>query len=136
MREFSYLDLDLLVERAEPDYRVRALGSPAGESRPVSFHLPFSDLELENSLQRIGRPRRNVRRINAPQPTAINDFGGRLFEAALIPELHANLAISQSRADAKDAGLRIRLRFSHCPELPELPLEYLYERWGLGSGRL
>ena len=74
MREFSYLDLDLLVERAEPDYRVRALASPAGESRPVSFHVPFPDLELENSLQRIGRPRRNVRRINAPQPTAINDI--------------------------------------------------------------
>ena len=101
MSELAYLNLDLLVERAEPDYRVRALGSPAGESRPVSFHMPFSDLELENSLQRIGRPRRNVRRINAPQPTAIHDFGGRLFEAALIPELHANLAISRRRADAR-----------------------------------
>ena len=27
-----------------------------------------------------------------------------------------------------DAGLRIRLRFSDCPELSELPWEYLYER--------
>jgi hypothetical protein len=55
------------------------------------------------------------------------DIGGRLFEAVFSPELHVNLAISQS-ADAKDAGLRIRLRFSDCPELSELPWEYLYDR--------
>ena len=67
-------------------------------------------------------------RINAPQVTAIKDFGGRLFEAVFPPELHVNLAISLSRADAIDAGLRIRLRFSDCPELSELPWEYLYDR--------
>ena len=128
MSELAYLDLDLLVERAEPDYRVRVLASPAGESRPVSFHLPFSDLEVENFLLKIGRPRRNVRRISPPQATAIKDFGGRLFEAVFSPELHINLAISQNRADAIDAGLRIRLRFSDCPELSELPWEYLYDK--------
>ena len=128
MSELAYLDLDLLVERAEPDYRVRVLASPAGESRPASFHLPFSDLEVENFLLKIGRPRRNVRRISPPQATAIKDFGGRLFEAVFSPELHINLAISQNRADANDAGLRIRLRFSDCPELSELPWEYLYDR--------
>ena len=128
MSELAYLNLDLLVEQAEPDYRIRVLASPAGESRPVSFRMPFSDLEVENFLLRIGRPRRNVRRINAPQVTAIKDFGGRLFEAVFSTELHVNLAISQSRADAIDAGLRIRLRFSDCPELSELPWEYLYER--------
>jgi len=126
--ELAYLDLDLLVERAEPDYRVRVLASPAGESRPASFRVPFSDLEVENFLLKIGRPRRNVRRINAPQVTAIKDFGSRLFEAVFSSELHVNLAISQSRADANDAGLRIRLRFSDCPELSELPWEYLYDR--------
>ena len=81
MSELAYLDLDLLMERAGPDYRVRVLASPAGESRSVSFRVPFSDLEVENFLLKIGRPRRNVRRINPPQVTAIKDFGGRLFEA-------------------------------------------------------
>ena len=127
MSELAYLNLDLLIERAEPDYRVRVLASPAGESRPASFRVPFSDLEVENFLLKIGRPRRNVRRINTPQVTAIKDFGGRLFEAVFSPELRINLAISQSRADADDAGLRIRLRFSDCPELSELPWEYLYD---------
>ena len=128
MSELAYLNFDLLIERAEPDYRVRVLASPAGETRPVSFRVPFSDLEVENFLLKIGRPRRNVRAINAPQVTAIKDFGGRLFEAVFPPELQVNLAISLSRADAIDAGLRIRLRFSDCPELSELPWEYLYER--------
>jgi TolA-binding protein len=128
--ELAYLNLDLLIERAEPDYRVRVLASPAGESRPVSFRVPFSDLEVENFLLRISRPRGNVRspRISSPQVTAIKDFGGRLFEAVFPKELRVNLAISQSRADAMDRGLRIRLLFSDCPELSELPWEYLYDR--------
>jgi hypothetical protein len=123
-----YLNFDLLIERAEPDFRVRVLASPAGETRPVSFHVPFSDLEVENFLLKIGRPRRNVRRLSAPQLTAIKDFGGRLFEAVFPPDLRVNLAGSLIRADALDAGLRIRLRLSDCPELSELPWEYLYDR--------
>jgi hypothetical protein len=135
--ELAYLNLDLLVERAEPDYRVRVLASPAGESRPASLHLPFSDLEVENFLLWI---RHDVRdrsvlfgrqpphpRISPPQVIRIKEFGGRLFEAVFPPELRVNLAISQSRADYIDAGLRIRLLFSDCPELAELPWEYLYD---------
>jgi hypothetical protein len=113
-------------ERAAPDYRVRVLASPAGVSRLVSFGVPFSDFEVENFLLRIGSPRRNVRRISRPQVT-IMDFGGGLFEAVFSPEPHVNLAISQSCADAIDAGLRIRFRFSDCPELLELLWEYLYD---------
>jgi hypothetical protein len=125
--ELAYLNLDLLVEGPEPDYRVRVLASPAGESRSASFRVPFSDLEVENFLLKIGRPQRNVRRINTPQVTAIKNFGGSLFDAVFPAELRINLAISQSRADAEDAGLRIRLRLSECPELSELPWEYLYD---------
>ena len=57
MRELAYLDFDLLIERAGPDYRVRVVASPAGETRAVSFQVPFSDFEVENFLLRIGRPR-------------------------------------------------------------------------------
>jgi hypothetical protein len=67
MRELAYLDFDLLIERAGLDYRVRVVASPAGETRPVSFQVPFSDFEVENFLLRIGRPRGNVGRINAPR---------------------------------------------------------------------
>jgi hypothetical protein len=62
------------------------------------------------------------------QVTAIMDLGGGLFEAVFSLELHVDLAISQSRADAMDAGLRIRFRFSDCSELSELLWEYRYDR--------
>ena len=53
MSELAYLNLDLLIERAEPDYRVRILASPAGETRPVTLRMPFSDLEVENFLLKL-----------------------------------------------------------------------------------
>jgi hypothetical protein len=47
--QFTYQDFDLLIE-PDPDggYRARVLRSPAGESAPARFTLPFSTVELEN----------------------------------------------------------------------------------------
>jgi carbon-monoxide dehydrogenase large subunit len=122
------LDLDLLFERAGDGYRARVLASPVGQTQPVPFALPFSGLELENFLLRIGRPRRNLRRIDEQQMATIKTFGGRLFDRVFQDELRVNLLSSLNRADGQDAGLRIRLRLSDCPELAELPWEYLYDR--------
>jgi len=47
MDEIKYLDLDLLIERAEKGYTARVLNSPAGQAS-AGFSLPFSELELEN----------------------------------------------------------------------------------------
>ncbi len=59
MTERTYLDFDVLIEPASAtSYRARVLNSPVGETRPVPVTIPFSDLELENFLLRIGRPRR------------------------------------------------------------------------------
>ena len=54
MAEIKYLDFDLLIERSgENTYRIRALTSSAG--RAVSeITLPFTDMELENFLLKIG----------------------------------------------------------------------------------
>jgi hypothetical protein len=54
---FSYEDLDLLIEPglSQGSYRARVLRSPAGESAVTQFTLPFSDLELENFVLRIGQ---------------------------------------------------------------------------------
>ena len=53
---FDYLDLDLLIERSGSDYQVRLLSSPAGQTPPLPFHVPLSDLQIENFLLKIGRP--------------------------------------------------------------------------------
>jgi hypothetical protein len=128
MHELDYLDLDLLLEHSGSDYQVRVLASPAGQSPPLPFRVPFNDLQIENFLLKIGRPRQIVRRVNAPQIAAVKDFGGRLFEAVFGSDLSGHLSSSLSLANAADKGLRIRLRMSDCPELADLPWEYLYDK--------
>jgi hypothetical protein len=55
----SYLDFDLLIRRTESGYQAQVVASPAGEAT-ASFTAPFSELELENFLLRVGRPRRST----------------------------------------------------------------------------
>jgi len=52
LTELTYLNFDLHFERAANGYRVEANG-PAGEATGT-FSLPFSELELENFLLKLG----------------------------------------------------------------------------------
>jgi YVTN family beta-propeller protein len=130
MTERTYLDFDVLLEPTSPSsYRARVLNSPVGETRPVPVTIPFSDLELENFLLRIGRPRRYpVRSEEAPEATAVREFGARLFDAVFHDQVHSALTASLDQAEGQDAGLRVRLRLTDSPELADLPWEYLYDR--------
>ena len=130
MTERTYLDFDVLIEPASAtSYRARVLNSPVGETRPVPVTIPFSDLELENFLLRIGRPRRNlVRGEDAPEAVAVRQFGGRLFDAVFHDQVGSALTASRDQAESRDAGLRVRLRLTDSPELADLPWEYLYDR--------
>ncbi len=57
----SYSDFDLLIESTGGGgYRARVLNSPVGAAAG-SFALPFSDLELENFMLKVGRPPRSRR---------------------------------------------------------------------------
>src|SRR5919107_1133889 len=129
MKERIYSDFDLLVEPASAtSYRARVLNSPVGETRPVPVTIPFSDLELENFLLRIGRPRRYlVRSDDAPEATAVRDFGGRLFKAVFHDQVLSALNASRDQVESREAGLRVRLRMTDSPELADLPWEYLYD---------
>jgi CHAT domain len=128
-RGLAYLDFDVLIERADREaYRVRVVNAPAGPTPSTTFTLPFSRLELENFVLRIGRPRRVVRRVDEPETAAIKSFGNQLYRALFHDELEVNLLRSQSQAAAAGMGLRLRLRLSDAPELAELPWEFLYDR--------
>jgi hypothetical protein len=128
-RQFNYQDLDLLIE---PDtagsYRARVLRSPAGESAAVRFTLPFSPVELENFVLRVGRPRRITRGPGRPESAPLKDFGGKLYNAVFQNELGDMLLRSINLSSEQRAGLRLRLRLAGAPELAELPWEFLYDR--------
>jgi Tol biopolymer transport system component len=128
MAQRSYLDFDLLIEPEDDAYRARVVRSPVGETEPVAATVPFSDLELENFLLRVGRPRRQLTRgEGTPEAAAVKDFGGKLFDAFFRDRVRAALIRSLDQVEGQeDTGLRVRLRLAGSPELAELPWEYLY----------
>ncbi len=119
----SWLDLDLLIERSGDDYRARVLRSPAGDGQFVTFTRPFSDLELENFILKIGKSRVRTRRVESAPVAAAKQFGGQLFAAIFGGQVGECLRRSADRAQDADATLRL----SDCPELADLPWEFLYD---------
>jgi CHAT domain-containing protein len=127
-RELTYLDFDVLMERGDQGaHRARVVNAPAGETPPIAFTVPFTAQDLEMFMLRIGRPRRVVRTLDAPETKAIKTFGGQLYRALFHDDLEVSLLRSLSEAAARRTGLRIRLRLSDTPELAELPWEFLYD---------
>jgi WD40 repeat protein len=127
VRRVEYADFDLLVQRAGGGFEARVLHSPVGETGMVPFAEPFSALELENFLLKIGRPRSAVRGLGSAESSAVRDFGGRLFEGVFRAEVRDCLVSSLNQAEGRGVGLRLRLRLADCPELADLPWECLYD---------
>jgi len=122
----NYSDFDVLFERAGGKrYKALVLNSPAGQAA-VDFRRPFSELELENFLLKIGRPRRTGRRGDSPLMQNVKTFGQRLFETVFDGEVRGCFRSSLDEATRQEAGLRLRLRMTNTPELADLPWEYLY----------
>lgn len=120
----DYRNFDLQIERAgDGAYRAMVLASPVGQAEHV-FTLPFQPLELDNYLLRLDRPRQSVR--GEPETlAAAQSFGARLYDAVFGGAVSTALASSLERTSAEGASLRIRLRLTRCPELLNLPWEFL-----------
>lgn len=129
MDSSTYLNFDLLIQRAINGYRAQVIESPAGQAT-VNFVIPFSEEKLENYLLKIGRPRRGgTRSYNSPEVEAAKSFGDSLFNAIFKDEVRGCLRSSLDQAKARGcAGLRIRLRLTDVPELADLPWEFLYNK--------
>jgi len=123
----SYAELRIRIDRGvgRGSYRVVAAG-PSGEALG-RFKLPFSDLELENFILRVGATRRGRRRVESPEMELAKTFGAKLFGAVFegdVRELYRS-SIAETRADG--AGLRVSLSLTGAPELLQVPWEYLYD---------
>ncbi len=121
MRDITYLNLDLSLERADEGYRVRVLNSPAGQAS-ADFLLPFSQAELEAFVASLGDAR-------APDEglPEMRRFGEALFQAVLPGDVEGIFRRSLDRAQKQESGLRIRLRLTEAPELTAVPWEVLYD---------
>lgn len=129
----DYLDLDVLIESRGEDRVVRIVESPAGETAPEPFVVPFTDVELENFVLRVGRPRSARRALQLPGASAAaldeaKSFGDRLLRA-LFPSgsAMACLLTSVAQARADEVGLRIRLNLRDTPDLARYPWEFIYD---------
>ncbi len=122
----QYNELNVRVEvRDDGDYDVFASGE-AGEAAGI-LGLPFSDLEVENFVLRVGRTRQGTRRLESPEMTRAREFGGRLFDALFnsrVRDLYRD-CFASARADGK--GLRLKLSLGRAPDLADVPWEYLYD---------
>jgi hypothetical protein len=122
----KYLDFDLLIEPApDKQYRARVLDSPVGQASNV-FTLPFSQEQVDAFLRQLEEAR-GARRAKGRDDDSPKQFGGRLFDSVFAASVRSVYAASMSRAQDRNAGLRLRLRLNDVPELAALPWEFLYD---------
>ncbi len=128
MDAHEYLDFELrITSTGEPGtYGAHVYRSPGGEGSS-SFEWPFSPLQYENYLLKMGHPRAVTRSGGSPGIAAARALGDGLFRAVFQGAVRDLLRKSQDLAEASDKGLRIRLRLQDAPDLGDVPWEFLYD---------
>jgi hypothetical protein len=127
----EYVDFDLAIESEGDEFVARIIAAPAGQASN-RFSLPFSSLELENFVLRVGRTRTGLRKMGSPEGIAAEAFGQRLYDAVFAGEVGVGFRRSIDAAALKGQGLRVRLRVADHPNLSSVPWEFV---WSQGLGR-
>jgi hypothetical protein len=123
----TYDDLQLRIDRdADGTYRTLAMAADGRTARGV-FHLPVTDDELDDFVQRVGLVRRR-RGLTEDRLRVIKEFGSNLFDALFADQVGNVYSAARAAASNGDRRLRITLHLSGAPELMRLPWELLYHR--------
>jgi CHAT domain-containing protein len=124
---FEYVDFRLKIGPRLDDnrYIVRAASDISGEASGI-FCLPFSEIELENFVLKVGLTQHRRRGIGSLEWETARAFGQRLFEAVFTPEVRACFASSRTNVQLGDNVLRIRLTLDGA-ELFNYPWEFMYD---------
>ncbi|MEZ4727629.1 MAG: CHAT domain-containing protein [Caldilineaceae bacterium] len=127
-KSINYLNFDLLLTRSGEHYRAFVIDAPGGEAN-ILFDLPSEQQDLPSLLRHHGPWRGMKTSAPATVVDATPDVVGRqLYETIFQSTMRDVLIASQKEAEALDAGLRLRLRFSEdASELAVLPWELLYD---------
>ena len=121
----GYDELKLRIEgRASGSYHV--LASTRLAEAAASFELPFNELEVENFILKVSRPR-GRRRIDTSAIDDARRFGGGLFTALFSGQVLGLYRDALVHARSEDRGVRITLCLSGSPELIDVPWEYLFD---------
>jgi hypothetical protein len=122
------VEFDLLFSCSGGYYKAQVVRSPAGDGQQTLFASPFTELELENLILKMGRSRERARRVESVPVVAAKAAGGKMFEAVLSGPVGDCFRRSRDFSWSAQESLRINLRLSDCPELADLPWELLYDR--------
>lgn len=123
----TFLNFDLLLERAAAGFTARVIDSPVGQAAPHDFPLPFSPDELAELFDQFGRTSPDAPHTARSPSEIARDFGKLLFDAVFTGEIKIAYIRSSDKATDQKAGLRIRLRLNDVPELADAPWELLHD---------
>ena len=124
MQEYS--ELKVRIERDDEDAFKVLVAGPSGEATGI-FRVPLPEVELENLVLRISRPRHAVRRVDSPEMELIRRFGNDLFNSVFQSRVRDVYRDSYAQARAEGKGLRVTLALNDAPALMNLPWEFLYD---------
>ncbi len=120
------MHFDLSVYRADEEYFVRLLASPAGDTVEL-FVQPLLPRELEAFRRAVATLDIGDDSLLESNVQLVQDLGRRLFMALFPKSVGTMLQTSYRMAFEARAQLRIRLRFDEVPALAMLPWEFLYD---------
>jgi hypothetical protein len=123
---YSYEELRLTIV-ALPDGRYRVEAAGLGGEQADTCDSPFSDLEVENFILKVGRTRRGVRRLQSPEMALAMQFGGHLFEAIFRGKVRDVYRRTVDLASERGKGVRLSLRLTEAPRLRAIPWEFLFD---------
>ena len=121
----DYLNLNLTISRQDDSYQAE-LDCPKGKKSTTIFNLPYSDQELSDLLARIRQPGPGARAASSTEAQTARDFGTTLFKSVF--DKGSLTYLRDSVAQAAQEGLGLRIRIIGCPEVVDLPWEYLYDK--------
>ena len=121
----AYDELRIRIDRHQgASYRV--LASTQSAEASASFELPFNQLEIENFILKVSRPR-GRRRIDKSAIDDARRFGGDLFRALFQSQIYGLYHDALAKSRGENRGVRITLCLSGAPELIDVPWEYLFD---------
>src|SRR5436190_16693913 len=106
----QYTNFDLEISRDGNQYHARA--DSLGGQGSISFQIPFSDLEIENLLLKMGFARATRRGRDLSKLDTAKKFGGKLFQTVFTGQVGVCWQNSLMLADTQGLGLRLRLHLN------------------------